>query len=677
MKKSLFKIVLCTTIVGGAIALIPTKNILSTNAYGNYWDSKLNTYYDVISTATKTTDGIETKYSLRETSHYTYPVLTANIYWYDIAGEKHPLENHKAYFNWGNFQLDLQTDSYGYVVKKLSTNDDKQFGIQIRPENEAATIVGGNYIYNTEGYYLKNNQWLHLDINIHCQDSDLAKSFEISEIARVSRNYVYAMSGDTLEPIQITFPYNNHLNDDGEAVSYHKSKKLYITTEAAFNRVWHTVGHEYGHYIEYVKDLVESPGGSHYYGKELIEKKGSAEKAMSFAYNEGLASYLGYAAQAYDGRFTSALTDYGDGDVYKNCYSFASDFDEDSTKIFLIELTDGIEPGIDNIELGYKRVWDAINTIEGKPELKNINKCIKRLLELYPQEEDNINELLGLNSFSSWFYNEDDMNLCAKYDGELKIYWRDVYDDEFTRTHTLIFVGNNNSQYSIDIGNGITYTLTKDQLEKVMDLPGNSIKCKIRSTLIGYYNNALVYDSKYVCLEKPNPIVVSIGTEGNNHRIRRDDALWYKFIPQENGLYKIKTNTLNGFKTKGELLNKIGVADKDKIQLNSYIENTDGSFEMKVKLDAYVPVYIKVGAKYRTSYDYGDVKLEIAKEQHICSYTHSYDSMSTAKHWANCACGNRKLEPHSFQTVRINGRPVKICDDCGFIADFAKDIILY
>lgn len=139
---------------------------------------------------------------------------------------------------------------------------------------------------------------IYADINKMYFDNALMAQ----QLINFSGRYVKEIHGQNLNKINVYYPHNNPDNNG----SFYKSRSINLkfSTHRWFdNNGIDTVMHEYGHYIAYSLNLVNSVGGYHganvYDVRLNTDKKLTKSEALRLAWSEGIATYFSEAAQHY------------------------------------------------------------------------------------------------------------------------------------------------------------------------------------------------------------------------------------------------------------------------------------------------------------------------------------------------------------------------------------------
>lgn len=688
MKNKLLKVFVCIAVAGGITTLIPMEKNNTVNASGNRWDENLETYYDILDTETKKANGVETTYSIRRTTKYSYPVVTANICWIDSANGKHPLENHKVYFYCSNYQFEGKTNSDGYALHKFNGKgcEDNIFGFRICAENGATKVIKDDNIYHfdTDGIRLINNDWLHLNINIYFGESELTKAFEFSQASLIPYEYVHEMSNKWLDQIPIFYP-DDKVKNGKEATNHYCNKEIHLTS-GAYKSCWDTVGHEYGHYIDKEFNITTTTGGSYSMSPSQLKNEYGFDKTLGLTLGEGVATYFAMASQDYFPKYKSIPTvgDMKYGSIPYNQYEgkcFDSDFDVKCIATLLINLMDNdSDNGNDEVALGHKQMWEILTTPRSNNQEKNydcIHSLVTEVLSKNEKQQEEIYKLLELTGFSSYFESKENIKIYSSNNDGLTLYWYDSFsDDNLVRKYNLLFKGVEGDSYTI---NGIkgccfenSYSLNDEELNHVLNLSGNPITCKIETYLEGC-EEKIKYLSTSINIEKPSFTNLSVGKSSSYFIDNVNYTNWFKFVCPSKGLYKIYSESYYGGKAKCVPYSKLSTNIEYRITPKGYNEKSNGTFEFYLSLETNEVIYLQVSSREKCNYGYYVLNID---NNHECSYTYSYDPMNNVRHWAYCICGKSKLEQHNFVTYKMNRKTVKICEECDIIIGSDKEPIV-
>ena len=363
-------------------------------SYRDYFNFKYDSY-NPYETAKYETEKHYTDYVYGSTSDVMVDVVTSphntssssdtrlvmHTMWVDSMGVCYPLSGIKVDFLQQNYNLlgqgDLHfTDSEGQFTVVLSQNE--TYGMllnDIKCRTSAvckATSVEDIFYQNYPVCYssssfapLSNYSQVDYFIYIKSGKSDRAFAYEITQAQTVPYDYV-SKYVDSLDTIITRFPA-----DHTDYVRYRERLHM-IDIQREDAHCWDVLNHEYGHYICDTLGLCNmndyrTPHGIH---EDL------GEYGLDLAYSEGLATYLGLAAQLdTNNRFN--IAEFGDEiyqdshrDVYVNYNQYApgkpehghfyGERVESSVTSVLIKLLDDNKRANDYVSLGHVKMWNLI-----------------------------------------------------------------------------------------------------------------------------------------------------------------------------------------------------------------------------------------------------------------------------------------------------------------------------
>lgn len=357
--------------------------------------------------------------------------LRVKAKWVDENGNQHPLIGVKVSFLKGDNNVILDdpyvgapkyyTDNSGTANLKIpdSMVHSLTFGnisIQLSSINKAVAIEDGlglNYPYLfrnkdndlvIEGttYHIPNSECIsdysliQYDIVVYPERSDRASAYEICEAEYVPYNYA-ATFAEPVGAAKVYYPANTIGYDNG----------ILKFDKRDYNN-WDVLNHEYGHHICNELELCEIPQGRlpHKMHEDLSQIYGN-ELGLKLAYSEGLASYIGFAAQYYYRNIYGDIDLVGDYiyiDLIRNNTScnfydwhpsrvgynyFRGEATEAAVLSSLAKLLDDVpQRSGDDVALGDQAMWDAI--LSASDIATSISNVFEELIDLHLEQESAI-----------------------------------------------------------------------------------------------------------------------------------------------------------------------------------------------------------------------------------------------------------------------------------------------
>ena len=352
------------------------------------------------------------------TSDYDYDFLTfpranssttkliLHAVWVDKDGHNHPLAGVRAdfmtqYSLLGQGDLHFTDDEGKYIVdvpsSGLSVND-----VRCRLSSVCkATAVEDNYYQNYPFCYtlpygtpLSNYFELDLFLYVFANNSDRGGAYEITQAQSVTYNYVETFTDGPLDTPITCFP---------SAHTDYVSNRYYnfIDIQKEDVHSWDVISHEYGHFICNQLSLcnIDTNRNPHNVHTNL------GEDGIELAYSEGLATYLGLAAQMY---YADSIDIAGFGDeLYQDTYRdltvyydrYAPSYGgsgrmygeryETSTTAMMIKMLDNVNRYDDDVALGHAGMWNIL--LESADcYCRNIVELIDVAVDIYPSYTSSI-----------------------------------------------------------------------------------------------------------------------------------------------------------------------------------------------------------------------------------------------------------------------------------------------
>ena len=615
--------------------------------------------------------------------------VKGTVYWYDELNQPHPLRGTRLQL------YDYDSFLYSDCLDGSSTDEDGTFSfvvseqtfleiggqdlyITIFPRNRSCNVHGElwQYAYSTPVYSnVQKNHEIEYTINIYPGLSDRANAFEICQAELLPHDYIKDLSGVALPRINVVYPsifsswccYNRLLN--------------HIAIGKNYYRDWDCLNHEYGHYICDTFSLCcPSWLAIHNIGWDLIQRMGK-ENGLKFAMFEGLASYFGTAAQMYFGT-ASNIPRVGD-ESYNSINGVNTDYgawrygfdnhplgegNECSVTSLLIKLLDDEERnGVDNVSIGHQEMWNIISSSQHL----YLSSLINDIVSAYPYLKSDIGHILEQERFSSHLLSPVSSLSTNPNSSCWSFSWTNesissgisnVFDLVFQSgacTYQISGLQPPSLSYS-------TYTLTQEQMNNVLALPGDTISYYV----VGYhYGTPLTggYLSAHQSINKPNATIMN---SNNNYSSYLDcgENEWYKFTAPETEIYHFET--MGMIDTYGEVFSSMVVDGYSSGVLE--IDDDSGvanNFKISIELNANQTIYLRVRG-YNQDVN-GSYSISVTYT-HTHHYNDHYAIHSLTHHKAYCLCGDYILKTHAADYTHAYtsfGHLFAPCIDCGAAVD--------
>ena len=592
--------------------------------------------------------------------------VKGTAYWYDELNQPHPLRGtHLQLYDYDSFLYSdflggANTDDNGSFCFMVSEQTFLEIGgrdlyITLFPRNRSCNVHGEvwQYAYSTPTYSnVQKNHEIEYTINIYPGLSDRANAFEICQAQLSPHDYIYELSGTNLPSINIVYP------SIVSGSCYYFRLLNYIAVGKDYYRDWDCLNHEYGHYICDTFSLCNpSWFAYHRAGWDLIEHMGK-ENGLKFAMFEGLASYFGTAAQMYYGTASNIprvgdesynsvnqlVADYGSwryGDYVNHHFGEGN---ECSVTSLLIKLLDDDERyGLDNVAIGHQGMWNIISSSQHL----YVSSLVCDIISAYPSLKNAIGVLLEQERFSSQlFYQSSSLstnpnNSCWTFDwtsGSTSSGKSNRFNLVFQSVNSTYQISNIQPASSINS----SYTLTQEQMNGVLALPGDTISCYV----VGYHTGIPLtggYPSAFKTINKPPYTQMSsVSGIAYSSYIASGETKWYKFTAPETNTYYFESSGL--VDTYGEVFSAM-VVDGSTSGLLEYDDDSGSNYNFKISivLDADQTIFLRVCGY--SSNDYGNYSVNVTYT-HIHSFNSSYSQYSSTQHKAYCNCGNYTLSMH-------------------------------
>ncbi len=338
--------------------------------------------------------------------------------WWDNYDNPHNLQYVKVeiYYNPSGIlpikQATVYTDVNGHFTytSNTSLNDDYiYFRVYAGDDNVS---VKKNSILDAQ-YYIEDNSTFISDSQLYftCSfdmSTDAGKALQIGQATLNAREYAEAMMGEEPDDVTVIYPTNDdgcNYNDFLKTIRITGKEEL-IEGDLYSYESWDVIMHEYGHHIQYQLDIINSPGGKHNAGDNLIDTYGK-DAGIRLAWAEAWPTVFGMAAQNYYNTYLQNIVGVNNGcyDAYnfelpypiENNYYYKGEGSEDAIMAVLYDLLDNTTETADTIYLSHIQFW---NVTTGN-QSKTFSDFIQYFYTCYPQFKDDIGANLSKYGMAS------------------------------------------------------------------------------------------------------------------------------------------------------------------------------------------------------------------------------------------------------------------------------------
>jgi Ca2+-binding RTX toxin-like protein len=230
-----------------------------------------------------------------------------NIYWTDSAGNKWPVRQANVRVMDAFIASDnaievkvVKTDDQGYYEATFTNREDngsrRDIYIEVLADGPAHFVedagpFGSTYSQRTNTIFDISDGKKEIPLTIKNQ-TDAERAFSVSDALYVAEVYAQAVRGNLPRKLEVNFPINGKTSYFDEFPFI--GNDLNISHRRPW--AWDVILHEYGHFLAKEDGLDNFFGDDHIPGQSSIPKIGK-DKGVRLAWGEGLATYLGIAAQ--------------------------------------------------------------------------------------------------------------------------------------------------------------------------------------------------------------------------------------------------------------------------------------------------------------------------------------------------------------------------------------------
>lgn len=252
--------------------------------------------------------------------------LSGSLRWTDSAGTRHPARqvDVRVYTGPAAALVEVAAGTAGSDGRYDFTLTPAQLGagprdvtIRVFARNFAADVVSstagvGTYFSEVRLANVADGSSIFVGRTANNTDvQDMA--FSVADCMIVGSDYMQVVEGSRLASIDCSYP-----RADGGTASTYSSVTGIITVHRSKPLMWDVLLHEYGHYIANQFDMYQTGiGGPHAPNEDLIASRGKND-GTRLAWSEGLATYLGTAAQILTNAAALNVANAGDTTYHSN-----------------------------------------------------------------------------------------------------------------------------------------------------------------------------------------------------------------------------------------------------------------------------------------------------------------------------------------------------------------------
>lgn len=264
--------------------------------------------------------------------------------------------------------------------------------------------------YSVESPHVNGNvstgstTYINMDFTM---DNDLGRAFQIMQAAATMTRYVSIITS----PIDLDLGFVRILYPDSGDGCYYSNGNIFITAAPAVNNrpesyaAWDVITHEYGHHIQYLLGITDSPGGGHFVNDSMTEhyagtihgtcgciQPGAAQakyEGIRLAWGEAWNTVLGIRSQQFFSNILQNIATVGDSSYtsYNNVnynlesgsYAKLGEGCESTLTYVLYDLCDPSNESYDDIDLGDKEFFSISRSSHAVTFSEFINFCYSKV----------------------------------------------------------------------------------------------------------------------------------------------------------------------------------------------------------------------------------------------------------------------------------------------------------
>lgn len=358
----------------------------------------------------------------------TYLILHA--FWTDINGVNHPLKGVRTDFiskdnsilGIGDLHFTNQEGQYVVAIPQSETIGSMVSDIKCRLSSVSlGTCVEDSFYQNypicyslSESTLLSNCSEIDYYIYVKSGRSDRADAYEITQAQDVPYRYANDY-GCYLDTVITQFP------SDCSAFYKYPRRLDCIKVQKEDAHSWDILNHEYGHFMCDQLNLCSENTSVNYH--DVHDDLGKFGEDLAFS--EGLATYLGIAAQMsragtinidgfadeiYQDPYRGFTVDYN---TFAPGYSYNDPFYgervESSVTSVLLKMLDNVYRPNDYVALGHAKMWNILLHFSNNNPCESIVELIDTAITLYPAYALFIKKLKKCENIMDYFVAQDEM----------------------------------------------------------------------------------------------------------------------------------------------------------------------------------------------------------------------------------------------------------------------------
>lgn len=264
----------------------------------------------------------------------------------------------------------------------------------VRRSYNIGTLNGSyNFIFDSEQFLTSSlvNDSLEYNKRITFEMADsigqpsyIGRAFQISQALYYGEKYVYEMSG--IHPVFLSCIYPNR----DENYCFYNSNQIKLV-DGAYN-YWDVILHEYGHHIQHMFDIIDSPGGTHHMTDNcILTQGGDKEKGIKIAWGESWNTVYAELMQRYyyddvgairwnaDSRYTSYNgVDSSIEESYSQRIGEGCELNIIQVLFDMFDEYTSLEP-FDRVALGHQGLWNVLMNSSAVTFSEFVSYCYAQL----------------------------------------------------------------------------------------------------------------------------------------------------------------------------------------------------------------------------------------------------------------------------------------------------------